>query len=255
MRGGWSSIPVGVFLGLVLTGTVGCAGAGDSAPEAGSATVFAASSLSGAFTEIGHRFEARTGASISFSFAGSSSVVAQLAQGAPGDVVATADEATMQRLVTAGLTVHAPEVFAHNALKIVVAPGNPKHIASLADLARSDVTTVLCAAAVPCGNYSRQALAAAGVTVQPASDEANVIAVVGRVASGEADAGIAYVTDVLHDPRISSVAIVADFNVAAAYPIAVVRDSTHRATAEAFVDFVRSPDGQAVLRSYGFAVP
>jgi molybdate transport system substrate-binding protein len=231
----------------------GCGGSDASTTRLGTVTVFAASSLNRAFTELGERFQLlHPGTSVRFSFAGSPTVVAQVSQGAPADVVATADRVTMDRLVSDGLTARAPEIFAHNALEIVVAAGNPKSITRLADLARPDVTTVLCAASVPCGSYSRRALDAARVRAHPVSDEQNVTAVIGRIASGEADAGIVYVTDVIDDPRINGVAIPDELNVTAAYPIAVIRGSEHSALAEMFVAFVRSAPGQAIITSHGF---
>jgi molybdate transport system substrate-binding protein len=222
----------------------------------GTITVFAASSLSGAFTTIGADFEkSHPGTMVKFSFAGSSSLAAQIQQGAIGDVFASADQPNMQRLVDAGLTAESPQVFARNALEIVVGKGNPKHITSLADLARSGFVVVLCAPAVPCGRYAAQALQKAGVAAKPASLEADVKAVLGKVALGEADAGIVYVTDVkAAGAGVDGVAIPPALNVVADYPIALLKDSQNSALARAFVGYVLA-DGRRILTQYGFTNP
>ena len=222
----------------------------------GTITVFAASSLSGAFTTIGADFEkSHPGTMVKFSFAGSSSLAAQIQQGAIGDVFASADQPNMQRLVDAGLTAESPQVFARNALEIVVGKGNPKHITSVADLARSGFVVVLCAPAVPCGRYAAQALQKAGVAAKPASLEADVKAVLGKVALGEADAGIVYVTDVkAAGAGVDGVAIPPALNVVADYPIALLKDSQNSALARAFVGYVLA-DGRRILTQYGFTNP
>jgi molybdate transport system substrate-binding protein len=156
-----------------------CSACGTSAPSSspalgGTITVFAASSLTAAYTTIGKEFEkSYPGTMVTFSFGGSSMLVSQIQQGALGDVFASADQPNMQKLIQAGLTAESPIVFARNDLEIVVAKGNPKHITSLADLARSGLVVVLCAPAVPCGHYAAQALQKAGVRVEPASQEAD----------------------------------------------------------------------------------
>jgi molybdate transport system substrate-binding protein len=222
----------------------------------GTITVFAASSLSGAFTTIGADFEkSHPGTMVKFSFAGSSSLAAQIQQGAIGDVFASADQPNMQRLVDAGLTAESPQVFARNALEIVVGKGNPKHITSLADLARSGFVVVLCAPAVPCGRYAAQALQKAGVAAKPASLEADVKAVLSKVALGEADAGIVYVTDVkAGGAGVEGVAIPPALNVVADYPVALLKDSQNSALARAFVGYVLA-DGRRILTQYGFTNP
>ena len=222
----------------------------------GTITVFAASSLSGAFTTIGADFEkSHPGTMVKFSFAGSSSLAAQIQQGAIGDVFASADQPNMQRLVDAGLTAESPQVFARNALEIVVGKGNPKHITSLADLARSGFVVVLCAPAVPCGRYAAQALQKAGVAAKPASLEADVKAVLGKVALGEADAGIVYVTDVkAAGAGVDGVAIPPALNVVADYPVALLKDSQNSALPRSFVGYVLA-DGQRILTQYGFTNP
>jgi molybdate transport system substrate-binding protein len=230
-------------------------GASPSGPS-GTITVFAASSLNAAFTTIGADFEkSHRGTMVKFSFAGSSSLAAQIQQGALGDVFASADQPNVQKLIQAGLTAEAPIVFAHNDLEIVVGKGNPKHITSLADLDRPGLVVVLCAPAVPCGHYAAQALQKAGVSVKPASQEADVKAVLTKVALGEADAGVVYVTDLkAAGATVEGVAIPAAVNVVAEYPIVILKDSQNRALARAFVSYVLT-DGRQTLARYGFTNP
>ena len=219
-------------------------------------TVFAAASLTEAFTDVGTALGAGDpGLSVTYSFAGSGALVTQVQQGAPADVVATADTASMARLVDAGL-VETPTTFARNQLQILVAPGNPLGIASLADLARPDLKVVLGDETVPAGRYAAQALQAAGVTVAPVSKEADVKAAVAKVTLGEADATIVYVTDVIAaGAKGQGVAIPDAQNVVAEYPIAVVKATGNHAGAVAFVDAVVNGAGQDALRQRGFLPP
>ncbi len=253
-----------VVTALLLAGIVGLAsacgpsGSGSASPSGpnGTITVFAASSLNAAFTAIGADFEkSHPGTMVRFSFAGSSSLAAQIQEGALGDVFASADQPNMQKLVQAGLTAESPMVFARNDLEIVVGKGNPKHIAFLADLARAGLVVVLCAPAVPCGHYAAQALQKAGVSVKPASQEADVKSVLSKVALGEADAGIVYVTDVkAAGHSVDGVAIAPELNVVAEYPIVILKDSQNRALARAFISYVRT-GGRETLARYGFTNP
>ena len=224
---------------------------------AGSITVFAASSLTGAFTEAGEAFEAaHPGTTVRFSFGASSTLVGQILEGAPADVFASADEATMAALAAESGTRGTPVVFAHNRLAIIVERGNPLGIADLADLAREDVIVVLCDERVPCGSYARAALDAAGVTVTPDGYEARVTGVVAKVALGEADAGIVYVTDVAAAAdETDGVAIPDADNVIATYPMVATAAAGNRALADAFIDFVTGAEGQAILERHGFAAP
>ncbi|HKE02363.1 MAG TPA: molybdate ABC transporter substrate-binding protein [Planctomycetota bacterium] len=215
--------------------------------------VFAAASLAGPFEEIkkGH-----ADLGIDFQFAGTPQLVAQIQQGAPADVLASADEPNMKKVVDGGLAAEAPRVFARNELQIVVEPKNPKKIASLADLARADLRVALCAAEVPAGRYAREALAKAGVKVSPVSEEPNVKALVSKVALGEIDAGIVYVTDVkAAKDKVAGVAIPPEQNVRATYPIARMRDAKNADGAKAFVELVLSEEGRKILESYGFQRP
>lgn len=218
-------------------------------------TVFAASSLAEAFGEIGDAYmTAYPGRRVTFSFAASSSLVAQINEGAPADVVASADERTLGRLV--GGTIGSPVVFAVNRLEIIVQQGNPRGITGLADLARPGIVYVAAAPDVPIGNYAQQVLARAGVNVKPKSLEASVKGVVSKVTLGEADAGIVYATDVLAaGARAMGIAIPAEANVIANYPIAVSAASRSRAAAAAFVAFVLSPASRKILSEHGFLEP
>jgi molybdate transport system substrate-binding protein len=217
----------------------------------GDVMVFAAASLTEAFTRLGKDFEAANpGARVTFNFAGSQALASQLQEGAAADVLATADTKNMDKVAD---LVEAPVVFVANKLTIAVAPGNPKGVRSLADLARADLKVVLCAAEVPAGKYAAQVLEKAGDTVSPVSLEDNVKGALAKVEFGEADAAIVYVTDVeAAGDKADAVAIPDDQNVIATYPMAVVKASQHAEGAQAFLDLVMSTGGQAVLASYGF---
>ena len=236
----------------------GCSDAPTSESPPGEVlVVFAASSLTGAFTDLGAAFEAaHPGTNIEFNFAGSSDLVQQISDGAPADLFAAADVRSMAALVSDGLATGKPVTFARNTFEIIVEHGNPTQIVELADLTRSDLIVVLCADTLPCGRGAAATLALAGLTVTPKSYEDNVKGVVAKVISGEADAGIVYVTDVLAaGDDAMGVAIPDDVNVVNDYPIVVTKGSAHTPTAQTFVDFVASPAGQAILATYGFLAP
>jgi molybdate transport system substrate-binding protein len=219
-------------------------------------TVFAAASLTAPFEHIAQEFErSHPGTKIELHFAGTPQLVLQVRDGAQVDVFASADVPSMQKLVAAKLTAMQPRTFAKNRLTLVVGKGNPKGIASLADLARKDLRVLLCGPEVPAGKYAREVLTKAGVTVQSASDEPNVKAVVAKIALGEADAGIVYVTDVASGgaaPAVEAVSIPDVNNLVATYPIAVLSTGHNAATGASFVEFVLSPEGQQILGSAGF---
>jgi molybdate transport system substrate-binding protein len=218
-------------------------------------TVFAAASLSDAFKAMAKPFAAaHDNDSLTFNFAGSQQLVAQLQQGAKADALATADQQTMASLPAkdrSGTRV----VFARNRLVIAVGRGNPKHVETLADLTRPDLKVVLAAPAVPAGKYARQALTRAGVNVSPVSLEDNVEAVVTKVGLGEADAGIGYATDATPGRNVDAVQLPDANNVIAEYPAVGLSIGSQRAGGQQFVAFLRSPSGQAVLRRFGFLPP
>ena len=242
----------------VIVSACGVNAPASSSPSglSGTITVFAASSLSDAYTTTGKDFQkANPGTMVKFTFGGSSMLVSQIQQGAIGDVFASADQPNMQKLVEGGLISGSPSTFAHNRLELVVAAGNPQHVTGLSDLARSGLVVVLCAPTVPCGRYAAQALKKAGVTAKPSSQEADVKAVVSKVALGEADAGIVYVTDVkAAGNRVQGVGIPSDVNVVADYPVAVLMDSQNPDLAKAFISYLLG-DGERTLTRYGFTSP
>ncbi|OBB59125.1 molybdate ABC transporter substrate-binding protein [Mycobacterium sp. 852013-51886_SCH5428379] len=233
-----------------------CSSPNASEPSTG-ITVFAAASLQPAFTELGRRFEAtHPGTTVAFNFAGSSDLVAQLAQGAPADVYASADTTNMSKAVDAGLVSGAPVAFATNTLTIATAPGNPKGIASFADLAGSGIQLVVCAPQVPCGAATEKVEEVTGVTLTPVSEESAVTDVLGKVTSGQADAGLVYVTDAAAaGDKVTSVPFPESRDAVNTYPIAVLDNSGNPALAQQFVDLVTGPDGRDVLAAAGFAAP
>lgn len=220
----------------------------------GDLRVFAAASLTAAFTEIGEAFTASNPeVKVTFNFAGSSDLVAQIGEGAPADVYASADLSNMAKLTDAGNSAGAPEVFANNVAEIIVEPGNPKGITGVDDLTNDDLIVVQCAAEVPCGKYAAKIFENAGITVSPKSFEENVKSVVTKVTLGEADAGIVYRTDVIAaGAAADGVEIPDDLNVTAEYPIAVTIEAKNPNGAQAFIDFVLGATGQEILASYGF---
>lgn len=230
------------------------AGASDGQQEV---VVFAAASLTEAFTELGEAFaETNPGAAVTFNFAASSELVAQIIEGAPADVYASADLTNMTKLTEAGAAADDPIVFATNKSAIIVEPGNPLGIDAIEDLADDDLILVICAPEVPCGTYATQIFDNAGISVEADSYEENVKAVVTKVTLGEADAGIAYATDVAAaGADADGVAIPDDVNVRAEYPIVVTAEASNAEGGQAFVDFVASVDGQAILARYGFSSP
>jgi molybdate transport system substrate-binding protein len=220
----------------------------------GNVTVLAAASLTAAFKDLGTAFQAaNSGVTVKFSFAGTPTLVTQIEQGAPADVFASADATNMDKLKSDGFTSGTPQVFARNKLEIVVAPGNPKGIRGLADLAKPGVIYITEAPTVPAGKYTLQALAKAGVTVTPKSLETDVKSVVSKIELGEADAGIVYTTDVTAaGSKVAGVPIPDADNVIATYPIVAVKATTNAAAANAFIAYVVSAAGQAKLQSFGF---
>jgi molybdate transport system substrate-binding protein len=212
-------------------------------------TVFAAASLTESFQDAQARLP---GLDLTYSFAGSGALVTQIQNGAPADVIATADPASMQTLVDAGL-VEAPLTFARNQLEILVAPGNPHHVDSVEDLAAEDLKVVLADETVPAGRYAAAILDRAGVAVDPVSKELDVKAAAAKVTSGEADAAIVYATDVAAaGAKGEGVEIPEAQNVIAEYPIAVVKATTHHKAAEAFVVSAIAGKVHDQLAAHGF---
>jgi molybdate transport system substrate-binding protein len=232
-------------------------GGGESDENGQQMIVLAAASLTEVFQSLEEPFEVlHPSISPKFSFESSSTLVAQVQQGVPADVIATADEETMGQLESAGLLKETPQVFALNELAIIVEAGNPQNVQDLADLADPNLKVVLAAEEVPAGAYARQSLEAAGVEVQPVSLEEDVKAVVSKVSLGEADAGIVYVTEVkAAGSAVGSVPIPREHNVVARYPIAVLKEAPNENPADDFVALVLSEDGRAALSAAGFNLP
>ncbi len=243
-----------VAVGAVLVAfTVSGCGSGDSGDS--TLTVFAAASLKSVFTGLEKDFEAANpGVDVQFSFAGSSDLAAQLQAGAPADVFAAADQPTMEKVVQGGRITAAPATFATNVLTLVTAPGNPKGINGINDLA--DATLVICAPQVPCGRATKKVADAAGATLHPVSEESSVADVLTKVTSGQADAGFVYVTDAAGaGAKVSAVAVPEASAAVNTYPIAVVADSKQAETAQRFADLVTGPTGRAAMAAAGFGAP
>jgi molybdate transport system substrate-binding protein len=222
----------------------------------GSLTVFAAASLTGAFNKAKPTLESQNpGFSLTYNFAGSNTLVTQIQQGAPADVFASADEPNMNKLVSAGL-VETPVVFVKNKLEIAVAPGNPKQITSLQDLAKPGVSVVLCAPGVPAGDYTRMVEQQLGITITPKSLAPDVKTAITSVSSGEADATVVYTTDVkAAGSSVSGVTIPDNIQPTIQYPIAVVKATHNQSAAEAFVQSAVSGVVQQDLLAAGFLPP
>jgi molybdate transport system substrate-binding protein len=246
------------LLALLVAAMFGMGGVSPSARAEGAPIpVFAAASLTDVFRSMGDALHRAQGVTATFNFAGSSTLVQQIQQGADAAVFAAADETTMAALVKSGHVAGAPAVFALNRLMIAVPPDNPKHVVSLADLAKPGVQVALAAPAVPVGRYAREVFAKAKVPVPAgASEELDVKAVLTKVTLGEVDAGIVYTTDVrAAGNRVLGIAIPDEHNVIARYPIAVLLDAKDAKAARAFVDFVSSPTGRDLLAGAGFGLP
>ena len=223
----------------------------------GKLIVFAAASLKKSFTEIGENFKTdNPGTDIEFSFAGSSDLVTQLTQGAPADVFASADTKNMDKAAQAELLAGDPVNFASNTLTIVAAPGNPKKIASFRDLTQPGLSVVVCAPQVPCGSATEKVEQAIGVQLNPVSEESQVTDVLNKVTTGQADAGVVYVTDAQGaGDKVTAVPFAESADAVNTYPIAVLEQSKDPELARKFVDSVTGEAGQKVLSAAGFAKP
>ena len=252
-----------IVAGLAAVAAAGCSSSSSSpssssssAPATGTITVFAAASLTGAFTQLGKQFEAaHKGDTVKFSFGPSSGLATQLTSGAPADVFASASPKTMQEVVSAG-TASGPQDFAKNIAEVAVPSNNPAKVTSVKDLAKSSVKVALCQPQVPCGAVAAEVFKNAGITVKPVTLQPDVKSVLTQVETGNVDAGLVYVTDVLAaGSKVKGVAIPASENASTLYPIATISSSKHTSIAQAFVAYVLSPAGQQVLAAAGFQKP
>ena len=228
-----------------------------SRSEADSVVVFAAASLTDAFMEIETAFEqANPRIEVTMSYAASSTLRVQISEGASADVYASANTANMDAVVNAGESAGTPRVFAVNSLEIAVPTGNPGEVAGLADFADPELLIGVCAPQVPCGELAAAVLSSAGVTPALDTAEPNVRALLAKLEAGELDAGIVYRTDIAASAdRVDGIRIDAAVNVESAYPITVLAGADSPAAAEAFVAFVISQEGGAILSRFGFGLP
>ncbi|GAC1628440.1 MAG: molybdate ABC transporter substrate-binding protein [Ktedonobacteraceae bacterium] len=246
--------------------TAGSGSAATTTPKAVTLNVFAAASLTESFKEIATKFQAgHSGVTVRYNFGGSQLLEQQIASGAPSDVFASADQTNMKKAADAGL-VGTSQPFVKNKLVVIIPANNPGKINSLKDLANKGVKIDIEASAVPAGKYTREILGKmakspeygasyeSAVKANFVSQEDNVKAVVTKVQLGEADAGFVYLTDVTKNvsSQVKEIIIPDNFNVIAEYPIATTKNSAHASDAQAFVQYVLSSDGQAILQKYGF---
>lgn len=253
---------IGAASALLLTACGGSSSGSSTAPTSAAPapqtlTVLAAASLTETFTAIGKQFETdHPGVTVKFDFAGSSDLAQQIVQGAPADVFAAASDATMKTVTDASLTAAPPVIFATNVLQIATPPGNPKGIATFADLAKPDVKVVVCAPQVPCGAATVKIEQATGVTLKPVSQEADVKSVLSKVETGDADAGLVYVTDVNSaGNKVQGVSFPESSQAPTNYPIATLKNAPAADLANQFVVVVTGEQGQKILDQAGFAQP
>jgi len=246
---------------LLAVAVAGCSSSSSSpsassSPPTGTITVFAAASLMDTFTQLGKQFEAaHKGDTVKFSFGPSSGLSTQITSGAPADVFASASPTNMDTVVKAGDASN-PQTFAKNTMEVAVPPDNPAKVTSVNDLAKSSVKVAVCAPQVPCGVVAAEVFKNAGITVKPVTEATDVSSVVTEVETGNVDAGMVYVTNVLSEgSKLKGIAIPADENASTLYPIATITSSKHASIAKEFVDYVLSPAGQQVLTAAGFQKP
>ena len=249
-------------LALALTG---CGSSGDTAEgddegasggESTTLTVFAAASLTDTYEQLAETFsEQHEGVDVQFSFAGSSDLVTQIEEGAPADVIATADERTMQQLVDADGVEGEPQIFVSNTLVIAVPTDNPAGVEDLASLENPDLDVVVCAPQVPCGAATETVEEAGGITLTPVSEEPAVTDVLGKVANGQADAGLVYRTDAAGSEDVDTIEFDESEEAINLYPIAPVKDAENAQLAQEFVDFILSDEARTVFDEAGFAAP
>ena len=249
-----------ILAALVAVAAAGCSSSSStsSTPSSstGTITVFAAASLMQTFTQLGKQFEAaHKGDTVKFSFGPSSGLATEITSGAPADVFASASPATMDVVVKAG-DAASPQNFAKNVMEVAVPPNNPANVTSVTDLAKSSVKVALCQPQVPCGAVAAEVFKNANITVKPVTLEADVDSVVTQVETGNVDAGMVYVTNVLSaGSKVKGITIPASDNASTLYPIATISSSKHKSEAQAFINYVLSPAGQQVLAAAGFQKP
>ena len=258
-------LKAGFLLLMLVLNLTGCSQKSPSAMQSSpsrqsspsSILVFAAAPLKPAFTLLAGKFQTdNTGATVDFNFASSSDLATQLAQGAAADVFASADSAQMDTVAKAGLTQSDPVNFASNTLVIVTAPGDPKQIQSFADLARPGLNIVVCQPPVPCGTATQQIEDSTGVHLNPVSEESGVSDVLTKVSSGQADAGLVYVTDARGaGKKVTTVNFPESAAAVNVYPIVILKHASQPALAQKFVDLITGATGQKVLNQAGFAKP
>jgi molybdate transport system substrate-binding protein len=257
-----------VALALSLAATLALAGCGSgddpgsssggsSGKETGTLTVLGAASLTEAFTTLAKDFEAdHPGVKVKLSFDSSATLAEQVTQGAPADVLATADQDTMQTVVDAKAAEGDPEVFATNHLQMVVPPSNPAGITQFSDLDKLGVKYVVCVDTAPCGKLAVKVLDATGITAKPVSEEVDVKAVLSKVELDEADAGLVYATDaVAGGDKVEAIDVPTTNENLNTYPIAVLADAKKPQLAQDWVDLVTGSQGQQVLADAGFGKP
>lgn len=243
---------------VAVLGLSACGGPGGDGDDGGDEqrilTVFAAASLTDSFTDLAEQFEQdHPGVDVQLSFAGSSALVTQLEEGAGADVLATADERTMDQASQAGLIEGDPQILATNTLTIAVPAGNPGGVGSWADLASPELDTVICEQRVPCGAATVELEDVTGVDVAAVSEESSVTDVLGKVTSGQADAGVVYRTDVTSaGDQVEEIGIPEADQAVNRYPISVLSGAEDQELAREFSDFVRSGTGRQRLEQEGF---
>jgi len=243
-------------LAVLLAAGCGSSSSGTSSDLGGDLTVLASASLTETFTELGKQFEsAHPSAHVRFSFAAGSSLATQIVQGAPADVFASASVEHMDMVVEAGRVVRST-TFARNVLTVAVPEANPAHVTALKDLAGPGVSVAVCVPKAPCGKLATKVFENAGLDVTPVTQEVDVKATLRKVALGEVDAGLVYVTDVkAAGGKVTGIPIPQEVNDSTTYPIGVIEASSKKRLAQAFVDHVLSADGTAVLTAAGFSPP
>jgi molybdate transport system substrate-binding protein len=244
-------------LPLALAGCSSSGASGTTSPPKVTLNVLAAASLTNILPTLANEFQAaHPGVTVKLSYGGSATLALQITEGAPADVFASAAPAPMQTVVSAGDADGTPQTFVKNQLVIAVPSGNPKHIASLADLTKPGLKVILCEQTQPCGAAAIKALAAGHVTVRPASLAADVKSALTPVELNEADAALVYTTDAKSAAgKVDAVSFPESAQAINAYPIAALKNSKHLADARAFVTFVESPAALAQFEAAGFLAP